>query len=118
MFLNLFICQFFNSYASFFYIAFIEKPLGLCGGTACMSTLASDLGTIFGIQLISSPLSEIIIAYVTQIMARRKYKYTSEMLKKASEIEKQFLHAPVKWFVILTALSYFIRTFFNLLIVV
>ena len=57
-----FLFRFFNSYASFFYIAFLKKPLEVAGclDQDCMGELRIQLGSIFVSQLIAGNASELI----------------------------------------------------------
>jgi hypothetical protein len=50
MIAKLFIFQFVNSYASFFYLAFIAENTGDCPLSGCMPSLAINLAIIFGIR--------------------------------------------------------------------
>jgi hypothetical protein len=71
---KLFVFQFINSYASFFFLAFIagnlERPdnvptnyLGQCGATNCMEPLSINLAIIFGTRLTLGNFMDIFIPY-------------------------------------------------------
>ena len=74
--IKMFVFQFINSYASFFFIAFIaaylEEPpgtpsnwVGQCGGPDCMTPLSINLAIIFGTRLTLSNFLDIFIPYMT-----------------------------------------------------
>jgi hypothetical protein len=67
--------QFVNSYASFFYIAFIApyQPAspgaaddwkGDCGAKNCMIPLATNLAIIFGTRLVVGNITELLLPYL------------------------------------------------------
>lgn len=51
MITKIFVFQFINSYASFFYLAFVAETFGECTRQTCMMGLAQNLGIIFGSRL-------------------------------------------------------------------
>lgn len=72
---KMFMFQFLNSYASFFFLAFIAqwlpKPVGVpeefvgqCGATNCMEPLAINLAIIFGTRLFVKNGTDILIPYI------------------------------------------------------
>jgi anoctamin-10/anoctamin-7 len=72
---KMFIFQFINSYASFFFLAFIAANLdaptnapagtkGQCGAENCMQPLSINLATIFGSRLTISNFLDIFLPYV------------------------------------------------------
>ena len=89
------VCQFVNSYASFFYLAFISKWIGECEGQECMSNLALNLGIIFANQLLGSPLIDFFLNY-----ANRRYRLavdnlSEESVKSKSRVEREYYLEPV-----------------------
>lgn len=71
----MFVFQFINSYASFFFIAFIaayiQQPpntpsnwVGQCGGPDCMTPLSINLAIIFGTRLTLTNFLDIFIPYL------------------------------------------------------
>ena len=84
-----------SAYSSFFYIAFVEKYLGLCKEDECMRSLATNLGIIFGVQLVVNPLTDILSTFL-------KYKIrinsSSELYnhRKSPIVEDYFL-VPVSY---------------------
>ncbi|KAJ1410908.1 calcium-activated chloride channel-domain-containing protein [Ochromonadaceae sp. CCMP2298] len=75
MIVKLFVFQFVNSYASFFFIAFIAGYLttqdaadddakGQCGATTCMEPLSINLAIIFGTRLTLTNFLDIFLPYV------------------------------------------------------
>lgn len=91
---KIFLFQFVNSYASFFYLAFVAKYLeGGCGVSDCMESLAVNLGIIYGSRLITGNLLELLLPYLTF-----QFKYRTKILihgGKISRPEKEFLLDPV-----------------------
>lgn len=86
---KLFLFQFVNSYASFFYLAFIAESMGDCSKDGCMKSLALNLAIIFGSRLFSGNLMELLLPYVSF-----QFKYHNEMLKtegKMTRAEKEYL---------------------------
>ena len=69
-----FLFRFFNSYASFFYIAFLKKPLETAGcdlNNDCMAELRMQLGSIFISQLIAGNAAELLVPYIKSRMRMR-----------------------------------------------
>lgn len=71
---KLFLFQFVNSYASFFFLAFVASNLsppnsapsnylGQCGATNCMEPLSINLATIFGLRLTLGNFTDIFIPW-------------------------------------------------------
>lgn len=94
---KLFMFQFLNSYASFFFLAFIAqwlpKPdgvptefVGQCGATNCMEPLAINLAIIFGTRLFVKNGTDILIPY---IQAQMKLKKETEGIDKALTLPEQ-----------------------------
>jgi hypothetical protein len=89
MITKIFMFQFVNSYASFFYIAFIAESLGDCPESGCMSTLAINLAIIFGTRLVVGNIMELVLPYASYL-----YKYREESKRANSEMsqpEKEYL---------------------------
>jgi hypothetical protein len=89
MITKIFLFQFVNSYASFFYLAFIAESIGDCPDSGCMGPLAINLAIIFGSRLLTGNLFELLIPYLSY-----QYKYRTEILfhgDKISRPEKEFL---------------------------
>lgn len=94
MIAKIFLFQFVNSYASFFYLAFVAEFVGDCEGEACMSSLAINLAIIFGTRLASGYITGIVLPYITYQM---KYRKTVEKSAgKISRPEREFLLQPVR----------------------
>lgn len=73
---KMFVFQFINSYASFFFLAFIagnlERPtnapsdfLGQCGATNCMEPLSINLAIIFGSRLTITNFLDVFVPWIT-----------------------------------------------------
>ena len=84
--MKLFVFQFVNSYASFFFLAFVALNLkkssdeddgvqGQCGAKSCMYPLSINLAIIFGVRLTLTNFLDIFIPYVTYKM---KIKHETE----------------------------------------
>mmetsp|Transcript_1153 Transcript_1153/g.1625 ORF Transcript_1153/g.1625 Transcript_1153/m.1625 type:complete len:764 (+) Transcript_1153:118-2409(+) len=90
-----FLFQFVNSYASFFYIAFIKGMYEGCTtyGGSCMNELAISLGIIFGVRLVANYLTEVTLP---RIMAkwRRHQETKGAEDKKMSVAEEEMILNP------------------------
>jgi hypothetical protein len=64
MIIKLFLFQFVNSYASFYYIAFIAEPLGECSGNSCMESLAMNLGIIIASRILTGIVTQQVLPYI------------------------------------------------------
>jgi hypothetical protein len=107
MITKVFLFQFVNSYASFFYLAFIAESIGDCPDSGCMSSLAINLAIIFGSRLLTGNLFELLIPYLSY-----QYKYRTEILlhgDKISRPEKEFL---------LDRVSSLLLFFFSLILII
>lgn len=94
MITKIFWFQFVNSYASFFYLAFIAESLGDCPEDGCMKGLTINLAIIFGTRLIVGNIMELGIPYVSYW-----YKYREETKRAKgdmSQAEKEYLLDPVR----------------------
>eukprot|EP00595_Chromulina_sp_UTEXLB2642_P003694 CAMPEP_0196764098 /NCGR_PEP_ID=MMETSP1095-20130614/5350_1 /TAXON_ID=96789 ORGANISM="Chromulina nebulosa, Strain UTEXLB2642" /NCGR_SAMPLE_ID=MMETSP1095 /ASSEMBLY_ACC=CAM_ASM_000446 /LENGTH=707 /DNA_ID=CAMNT_0042118727 /DNA_START=171 /DNA_END=2294 /DNA_ORIENTATION=- len=97
---KVFIFQFINSYASFFFLAFIAQNLpaspgtdptflGQCGYINCMQPLSINLGIIFGSRLFVTNILDLLIPYLKMKYneyseTKDKNESTLEALKKDS----------------------------------
>jgi hypothetical protein len=95
MITKIFLFQFVNSYASFFYLAFIAESMGDCSGSGCMSGLTINLAMIFGTRLVVGNVMELLIPYVSYL-----YKYREEAKRAKgtmSQPENEYLLDKVDW---------------------
>eukprot|EP01039_Chlorochromonas_danica_P003789 gene3789-4139_t len=83
MIVKLFLFQFVNSYASFFFLAFIaaylSKPddapdnyTGQCGAENCMEPLSINLAIIFGTRLVLKNLTDLFIPWYSAVQKRKQ----------------------------------------------
>eukprot|EP01035_Chromulina_nebulosa_P024470 gene24470-31867_t len=102
---KLFVFQFLNSYASFFFIAFVAAYIpsprnnphnypGQCGAETCMQPLAINLGIIYGMRLTLSNFLDIFIPYITCRMKRKKDLGDASADIKLSSPEEESLLMP------------------------
>jgi hypothetical protein len=100
MILKLFVFQFINSYASFFFLAFIASSLarpsgesddmtGQCGAPNCMQPLSINLAIIFGTRLTLTNFLDIFIPYVTK---ERKFKSETDGIDASKFPPREGLH--------------------------
>jgi hypothetical protein len=100
---KIFVFQFINSYASFFYLAFVAEYVGDCtsgsGDAGCMPLLAYNVGIIFATRYISGTvISRLLIPYVK--LHFRKKNYIRRMCQNPPRqhlnvAEIEFLKRPV-----------------------
>ena len=83
MITKIFLFQFVNSYASFFYLAFIAESMGDCSGSACMSGLTINLATIFGTRLVVGNIMELLLPYVSY-----QFKYREEVKRATGDMSQ------------------------------
>eukprot|EP01039_Chlorochromonas_danica_P004477 gene4477-4905_t len=83
MIAKIFWFQFVNSYASFFYLAFVAEWMGDCPTSGCMSSLTLNLGIIFLIRLVSGNALELLIPYLSY-----RFKYLKLMATHAGKISR------------------------------
>jgi hypothetical protein len=105
MITKIFLFQFVNSYASFFYLAFVAEHFGDCPESGCMSVLAINLAIIFGSRLATGNLMELLIPYLSY-----QYKYSKQMVlygDKISRPEKEHMLDPVSTRILVIALRFF-----------
>eukprot|EP00607_Mallomonas_marina_P002350 CAMPEP_0182425280 /NCGR_PEP_ID=MMETSP1167-20130531/11642_1 /TAXON_ID=2988 /ORGANISM="Mallomonas Sp, Strain CCMP3275" /LENGTH=733 /DNA_ID=CAMNT_0024605807 /DNA_START=65 /DNA_END=2266 /DNA_ORIENTATION=- len=96
---KLFLFQFVNSYASFFYLAFIAEYLGTCEGPNCMSALALNLAIIFGVRIIASNATGMLIPYFqyrANIISQGLNWETVRQLPRPEQEELRASYSPVK----------------------
>ncbi len=103
MITKIFLFQFVNSYASFFYLAFLAKYIdGGCPDNNCMKSLSSNLAIIFGTRLVVGNITELLLPYLN---FQYKYRYQTKAFGgKMSRPEKEFLLEPVNYYMILASL--------------
>lgn len=96
MVLKIFLFQFVNSYASFYYVAFAARYAGDCEAAVCLQSLAINLATLYITQVLVGNVISLLVPYLTL-----KYKYYSYIKKNAhmlSRPEIEFLLEPVSNF--------------------
>ena len=93
MITKIFIFQFVNSYASFFYLAFIASSLGDCPATGCMGTLGTNLAIIFGSRIAVAQFKQNLMPYF-QYQHRLKQEVepnAAQRTNKATRPERELL---------------------------
>lgn len=70
---KIFVFQFVNSYSSFFYLAFLAKLNNDCSGNFCITTLAINLGVVFGTRTVSNFFSQVMIPYIKYRILSRSF---------------------------------------------
>jgi len=86
---KLFVFQFANSYSSFFYLAFIQKLLGVDDDptTSLMNTLTENIRIVFVVNILAGNFQEAVLPLLV-------YKYKMFVAKRAkqemSEVEKEY----------------------------
>lgn len=86
---KLFAFQFVNSYAPFFYIAFLKDIVGdPCEYDSCMAELSMSLGIIFGTRLLVGNMQEVGVPFVSSLIKRRQE--TSGTDEKLTRAEQEF----------------------------
>lgn len=82
--IKVFLFQFCNSFASFFYIAFVKRPLeGQCLHEDCMSELQSQLLVLFLIRIIVGNTLEVVVPYL-------KYRY--QLFRERNAVDAKASH--------------------------
>jgi anoctamin-10/anoctamin-7 len=84
---KVFLFQFVNSYASFFYIAYFAEHFedNGCGEQGCMYTLAINLGIIFITALVVGQITQVVIPFFTIYTAKKfENKTAEEIAQKAN----------------------------------
>jgi hypothetical protein len=90
---KIFLFQFVNSYASFFYLAFIAKYFGDCPQNGCMGVLGINLGIIYGTRLAASYSCELLLPYFDFLLryGQSMYSAGADMMSSISRPEKEHL---------------------------
>lgn len=91
---KIFVFQFINSYASFFYLAFIAQFVGDCSAeTGCMPSLAYNLGIIFATRYIfGTVIARLLLPALVLRWRRRDYcRRMNRELSWLSSAEAEFL---------------------------
>jgi hypothetical protein len=102
---KIFVFQFLNSYASFFFIAFVAPFItpsqnnpknfpGQCGAETCMQPLAINLGIVFGMRLTFSNIIDILVPYVQYHLNKRTEMAGASRDNVLSRPEKEMLLMP------------------------
>ena len=86
-----------NSYASFFYLAFVAPFVGDCEDVPCMESLAKNLGIIFAISIVVGNVTAFIIPYIQFKLKLRALEMTREQYCSLSRPEQEFLLLPVRY---------------------
>jgi anoctamin-10/anoctamin-7 len=101
--MKLFVFQFVNSYASFFFLAFIalylarsssiddDSVVGQCGASTCMYPLSINLAIIFGVRLTVTNFLDIFIPYVTYKMKIKKETEGVEDTSRLTPAEHDYM---------------------------
>lgn len=101
--MKLFVFQFVNSYASFFFLAFIalnlstssaiddDTVVGQCGASTCMYPLSINLAIIFGVRLTVTNFLDIFIPYVNYKMKIRAETAGVEDLSRLTPAEHDYM---------------------------
>jgi hypothetical protein len=103
--IKLFVFQFINSYASFFFLAFIasnlarpdnapENFLGQCGATNCMEPLSINLAIIFGTRLTLTNVLDVLIPYITYKRKVAAETAGIDSQKELTPAEKDYMLMP------------------------
>lgn len=101
--MKLFVFQFVNSYASFFFLAFIalylarskgvddDDSVGQCGASTCMYPLSINLAIIFGVRLTVTNFLDIFVPYVNYKMKIKKETAGVEDLSRLTPAEHDYM---------------------------
>jgi hypothetical protein len=89
MITKIYMFQFVNSYASFFYLAFIAEVVGDCPKNGCMGILGTNLAVILASRILMAGLREVVVPY---ILHKRKLDYEMKHSSgKLTRPEKELL---------------------------
>lgn len=102
---KIFVFQFLNSYASFFFLAFVAAYLtppadnpsgfpGQCGAKTCMQPLAINLGIIYGMRLTFTNFLDIFVPYVIYLRKKRRETKGVSTAKPLTRPEEEVLLMP------------------------
>lgn len=108
MIIKLFSFQFINSYASFFYIAFVAatldniqvenhpENLGQCGAVNCMIPLSINLAIIFGTRLFVGNITDSIVPLIGKYLkTKAEHEGVEDVEFKETIAEQDYILAPV-----------------------
>jgi hypothetical protein len=94
MITKIYMFQFVNSYASFFYLAFIAEVVGDCPKNGCMGILGTNLAVILASRILMAGLREVVVPY---ILHKRKLDYEMKHSSgKLTRPEKELLFDEVR----------------------
>ena len=93
MVVKVFLFQFVNSYASFYYVAFAARYAGDCEPKACLTSLAINLATLYISGVTVDNTLELLIPYLKH--KYKHYKYIKKNVSQISRPEVEFLLEPV-----------------------
>lgn len=95
---KIFIFQFINSYASFFYLAFVAQSVGECSvERGCMPDLAYNIGIIFATRLISGNfIVKFMVPYFLYLKNIQLYRQRVQR-DHITVVEREFLKDPVSF---------------------
>jgi hypothetical protein len=102
---KIFVFQFINSYASFFFLAFVAAYLprpndspanypGQCGAETCMQPLAINLGIVYGMRLTFTNILDIVVPYIQYTRNYRKETRGVSTKRNLSRPEEEALLMP------------------------
>jgi anoctamin-10 len=74
---KIFVFLFVNSYASFYYLAFLAESVHDCPASGCMYPLAINLAVVFGTSLASSATTQLLLPWLTY---QYHYHYASRQV--------------------------------------
>ena len=101
--MKLFVFQFVNSYASFFFLAFValylakspdvddDSVVGQCGASTCMYPLSINLAIIFGVRITVTNFLDIFVPYMNFRMKIKKETKGVEDLSRLTPAEKDYM---------------------------
>lgn len=89
MIAKIFLFQFVNSYASFFFLAFVAENLGDCDKSNCMENLGINLAIIFSTRLLTSNLFKLVVPYFMYQYSHRQMtqKYGDRISRPEAEMK-------------------------------
>lgn len=92
--MKIFVFLFINSYASFYYLAFVAENFGDCPATGCMYSLAINLAVVFGSSLASSVFFQIAVPYASY---QWQYYERKDVEHKITRPEQEYLLGVVSY---------------------
>jgi hypothetical protein len=90
---KIFVFLFINSYASFYYLAFVAENFGDCPESGCMYTLAINLAVVFGSSLASSIFFQLAVPYLSY---QYQYYERKDTERKITRPEQEYLLQTVR----------------------